>query len=93
VTKATAIRKKIWTPAQWIAFGNRVKRVRAELTAMIMASQHVCRKRELYKLVKVERQLDHWKSSMETVAARDVPGAILTRIFYGDEMPEDVLDD
>ncbi|NLF72309.1 MAG: hypothetical protein GX575_25010 [Candidatus Anammoximicrobium sp.] len=84
--------KKTWTPAQWIAFGNRVKRVRSELQSMVMDVQHVCRAPELDGLLKIERQLDRWKSKMENVAAKDVPGEILTRVFYGDPMPEDALE-
>lgn len=58
---------------------------------MIMDVQHVCRAKELDGRLKVERQLDKWKSSMENVASRDVPDAVVTRVFYGDPMPEDDL--
>ncbi len=81
--------KETWTPAEWIAFGNRVKRVRSELQAMIGDVQHVCRVRELDGLLKVVRQIDRWKPLMENLAARQVPDAIITRIFYGDCLPED----
>ena len=59
---------------------------------MIMDVQHVCKARELDGIFKLERQIDKWKSSMENVAAKDVPGVIVTRIFYGDPMPEDALE-
>lgn len=59
---------------------------------MIMDVQHVCRARELDGLLKVERQLDRWKSKMENVAARDVPGGIVTSIFYGEPLSEDALE-
>ena len=84
--------KKVkWTPAQWIAFGNRVKGVRSELHAMLNDVQHVCRARERDGLLKVARQLDKWKASMENVAARDVPCGIVCSIFYGDQLPEDAM--
>jgi hypothetical protein len=85
-------KKEHWTSAEWIAFGNRVKKLRTELQSMVMDVQHVCRARELDGLLKVERQLDKWKASMENVAAKDVPGVIVTRIFYGDPMPEDAVE-
>lgn len=84
--------KKTWTTREWIRFGNRVKRVRAELQSMIMEVQYVCRVQQLDGLLRVERQLDKWKSRMESVAARDVPGVIVTRIFYGDPLPEDAFE-
>lgn len=80
--------KKKWTHQQWIEFGNRVKDVRAELQSMITDVQGVCKAKELDKLIRLVRQLDKWKSSMENELPRDIPSPILTRIFYGDKITE-----
>lgn len=86
--KVVARKKKTrWTEAEWIAFGNRVKHVRNELGSMMMDMQHVCNVPQMDGLRKVEKYLDRWRSSMENVAARDLPGEILTRVFYGDVLP------
>ena len=81
-------KKTKWNTAQWISFGNRVKNVRKEIQSMIMDLQNVCRAPVIDGLLSVERKLDNWKSKMEDLAAKDVPDAILTRVFYGDPLPE-----
>lgn len=85
-------KRKQWTPAEWIAFGNRVKALRKEIHSMAMDVQPMCLKSEVASLLKCSYQLDKWKSSMENVAAKDVPASIVTRIFYGDPLPEDAAD-
>jgi hypothetical protein len=79
--------KARWSEAEWFAFGNRVKSVRTEVHSMILDVQHVCRSRELDGLLKVDRQLDKWRSSMEGVAEKDVSREMITRVFYGDPIP------
>jgi hypothetical protein len=81
-------KKASWNTAQWIAFGNRVKNVRKELQALIKDMQPVARATEIANLIAIERKLDKWKSRMENLAAKDVTGAILTHIFYGEPIPE-----
>jgi hypothetical protein len=85
-------KKEHWTTADWIAFGNRVKKVRKELQSMTMEVQRVCRVRELDGLLKVVKELDKWKSRMEDIASKDVPPTIVTRVFYGEPIPRDALD-
>jgi hypothetical protein len=83
---------KKWTAAEWIRFGNRVKKVRAELIRMCHDVQDVCPIKNLSGLVRVQNQLDNWKSKMEDVVGESVPAAIFTRIFYGCELPENLCD-
>jgi hypothetical protein len=80
--------KKTWTIAEWIAFGNRVKDVRSEILKMAKDVQYVCRVREIDGLLRIVRQLDKWKSKMEDVAAKDVPISLITKVFYGERLPE-----
>jgi hypothetical protein len=82
-------KKEHWAPANWIEFGNRVKKLRGELQSMLMDVQCVCRAKELRGLMRVLEGLDKWKCSMEDVASEDVPETIVTRIFYGDPIPRD----
>ena len=57
---------------------------------MVNDAVPVCKCPDIDGLLRVVRQLDKWKGRMENLAARDVPDAIITRIFYGEPMPEDV---
>ena len=75
--------KEIWTQVEWIEFGDRVKRVRGDLQSLIVDSQKVCRVRELEGLLKVVRDLDKWKATMENLAAPYVSEHIVNCIFYG----------
>jgi hypothetical protein len=81
--------KKKWTAAEWIRFGNRVKRVRNELGSLARDIQGVCPRRNVNALFRIQDKLDHWKHEMEQFPFGVVPEEIITQVFYGDELPED----
>jgi len=72
-----------WSEQDWIAYGNRVKKVREEIMQLIQEGQQVATKNDMTHLLDAIVKLDRWKSQMENVAAKNIQGEILTRIFYG----------
>lgn len=82
-------KKENWTLEQWIAYGNRVKRLRKEVASLLEDSQRVSGVREMDFLVSVLSKIDKYKSAMEDIAARTVRDTLVTKIFYGDVLPED----
>jgi len=79
-----ARRRKSWDTDEWVAFGNRVKRVRREMGLMLLDMQHVVRARQMDGLIKAEMYFDRWRSMMDALAAVDIPGDWETSMFYGD---------
>ena len=82
-------KKENWTLEQWIAYGNRVKRFHQELVALLEDSQRVSGVREMDILLSVVIKVNKYKSCMEDIAARTVRDTLVTKIFYGDVLPED----
>jgi len=82
-------KKENWTLEQWTAYGNRVKRLRKEVASLLEDSQRVSGVREMDFLVSILLKIDKYKSAMEDVAARTVRDTLVTKIFYGDVLPED----
>ncbi len=80
--------KTKWTLAQWIAFGNRVKKLKADLYLIIDEATPLCAVPEISQLWMMDAKIDRFKSKMEHIVARDVPEEFVTRIFYGDPMEE-----
>ena len=82
-------KKEEWTLAQWAAYGNRVKRLHEELGSLLEVSYKVCSAKEIDVLLSVIAKVNKYKSSMERLAANTVTGGFVTKIFYGDILPED----
>lgn len=81
-------KKETWTLEQWVAYGNRVKRLRKEVLSLLEDSQRVSRAKDMDILISVLSKIDKYKSAMEDVAARTVRDTLVTKIFYGDVIPE-----
>jgi len=79
-----ARRRKSWDTDEWVAFGNRVKRVRREMGLMLLDMQHVVRARQIDGLIKAERYFDRWQSMMDDLAAEDIPEQFDPSMFFGD---------
>lgn len=83
-------KKENWTLEQWIAYGNRVKRLREEVVSLFEDSQRVCGKKEANVLVSILSKIDRYKSDMEDVAAKTFPDRSITAIFYGSVLAENI---
>lgn len=81
-------KKESWTLEQWIAYGNRIKRLRQEVTSLLEDSQRVSGVREMDFLVSILLKINKYKSAMEDIAAKTVRETLVTKIFYGDILPE-----
>lgn len=79
-----------WSEAEWVAFGNQVKRVRESVQDLIRDSQSVSKAGDMNAITRAVRAIDRWKSRMETNACRDVSTNIVTRLFYGDPIDDSV---
>lgn len=79
-------RKQRLSESEWIAFGNRVKRVRRELQDLIRDTQSIANARHVDGLLKTLRSLEKWRSQMDDIVCRQISCSIATRIFYGDEI-------
>lgn len=79
--------KQIWNELEWIDFGNRVKQLRTDLQSLITDGSRVMRATDTKHLWKLLSQIDKAKSDMENAAAKHVSGELVTRIFYGDKLP------
>lgn len=81
-------KKAKWTLVQWIAFGNRVKKLKADLYLVVDDATLLNMVRQISELWKMDAKIDIFKSKMENLAAEDVPEDLVTRIFYGEQLPE-----
>lgn len=79
--------KTKWNITQWINLGNRIKKIRTEIQTII-TDLNTRPKTETNELHTIITKIDNWRSKMENIAAKDIPEEILTKIFYGDPLPE-----
>lgn len=82
--KMAGRKKETWTLERWLAYGNRVKRIREDVLSLLEDSQCVSGAKEMDVLCGILSKIDKYKSDMENIAAKTVRGASVTTIFYGD---------
>ena len=82
-------KKRTWNEQQWIEFGNRLKAATRAIQDIVTDGAQVMTLAELQPLWNALNDIRKAQSKMENAAAqsRCVRGCIVTRIFYGDELP------
>lgn len=84
-------KKEEWTLEQWIELGNKAKEVREGFREIMATCRVVCDGITYDKLSRALHDFNMWRSEMDNIVCRKIiEGNIANKIFYGDEIKEQV---